>query len=107
MWELGECLIMKRRSRAEEFMHQSLPYLRDPQSSVRLAAVRFIGCATRHIRDQDMETQADILSALQPLERDRDISISSLAAHTGLILRAPRVQRRSWVILHTLCCWCR
>ncbi|XP_071308698.1 maestro heat-like repeat family member 5 [Agelaius tricolor] len=42
MWELGECLIMKRRSRAEEFMYQSLPYLRDPQSSVRLAAVRFI-----------------------------------------------------------------
>ncbi|CAN8194265.1 unnamed protein product [Coccothraustes coccothraustes] len=107
MWELGECLIMKRRSRAEEFMTQSLPYLRDPQSSVRLAAVRFIGCATRHMRDQDMETQAHILSALQPLERDRDISISSLAAHTGLILRAPRVQRRSWVILHMLCCWCR
>ncbi|XP_064251775.1 uncharacterized protein LOC135284298 [Passer domesticus] len=107
MWELGECLIMKRRSRAEELMYQSLPYLRDPQSSVRLAAVRFIGCATRHMRDQDMETQAHILRALQPLERDRDISISSLAAHTGLILRAPRVQRRSWVILHTLCCWCR
>ncbi|XP_059342080.1 uncharacterized protein LOC132082043 [Ammospiza nelsoni] len=107
MWELGECLIKKRRSRVEGFMYQSLPYLRDPQSPVRLAAVRFIGCATRHMRDQDMETQAHILTALQPLERDRDISISSLAAHTGLLLRAPRVQRRSWVILHTLCCWCR
>lgn len=34
---------MKRRSRAEDYMQQSLPYLRDSQSSVRLAAVRFIG----------------------------------------------------------------
>ncbi|KAF4797314.1 hypothetical protein TURU_073302 [Turdus rufiventris] len=42
MWELGECLLMKKRSRAEEYMEQSLPYLRDPQSSVRLAAVRFL-----------------------------------------------------------------
>ncbi|XP_064584959.1 protein MROH8 [Zonotrichia leucophrys gambelii] len=107
MWELAECLIKKRRSRVEKFMYQSLPYLRDPQSPVRLAAVRFIGCATRHMRDQDIETQAHILTALQPLERDKDISISSLAAHTGLLLRAPRVQRRSSVILHTLCCWCR
>ncbi|XP_056361640.1 uncharacterized protein LOC130260361 isoform X2 [Oenanthe melanoleuca] len=108
MWELGECLLMKKRSRAEEYMEQSLPYLRDPQSSVRLAAVRFLGSATRHMRDQDLETQAHILSALQPLETDRDISVSSLAAHTGSILRAPRVQRRrSWVILQTLCCWCR
>ncbi|XP_005055972.1 PREDICTED: uncharacterized protein LOC101811860 [Ficedula albicollis] len=100
--------LMKKRSRAEEYMEQSLPYLRDPQSSVRLAAVRFLGTATRHMREQDLETQAHILSALQPLETDRDISVSSLAAHTGSILRAPRVQRRrSWVILQMLCCWCR
>ncbi|KAL2297619.1 hypothetical protein Nmel_016168 [Mimus melanotis] len=107
MGELGECLLTKKRSRAEEYMEQSLPYLRDPQSSVRLAAVRFLGSATRHMGDQDLETQAHILSALQPLETDRDISISTLAAHTGSILRAPRVQRRSWVILQMLCCWCR
>lgn len=35
--------LMKRSSKAEEYMQQSLPYLRDSQSSVRLAAVRFIG----------------------------------------------------------------
>lgn len=35
--------LMKKRSRAEDYMEQSLPYLRDPQSSVRLAAVRFLG----------------------------------------------------------------
>ncbi|XP_023794281.1 uncharacterized protein LOC111937248 [Cyanistes caeruleus] len=107
MWELGECLLMRRGSRVEEYMKQSLPYLKDPQSSVRLAAVRFIRIATRHVRNQDLETQTHILSALQPLEKDRDISVSSLAAHTRLILRAPRVQRRSSVILQMLCCWCR
>ncbi|XP_063265306.1 uncharacterized protein LOC134556854 isoform X2 [Prinia subflava] len=106
MWELGECLLMKRESRAEEYMQQSLPYLRDPQPSVRLAAVRFIRSATRHMRNQDLETQAHVLRALQPLETDRDISISSLAAHTGLILRAPRAQRRSWIVPQ-LCCWRR
>ncbi|XP_048180115.1 uncharacterized protein LOC125336052 [Corvus hawaiiensis] len=107
MWELGECLLLRRSSRAEEYMHQSLPYLRDSQSSVRLAAVRFIRSATTHMRDQDLETQTDVLSALQPLETDRDISISSMAAHAGSILRAPRVRRRSSVILQMLCCWCR
>ncbi|XP_068888725.1 maestro heat-like repeat family member 5 isoform X1 [Aphelocoma coerulescens] len=107
MWELGECLLLRRSSRAEEYIHQSLPYLRDPQSSVRLAAVRFIRSATTHMRNRDSETQADILSALQPLETDRDISISSMAAHTGLILRAPRVRRRSWELLQMLCCWCQ
>ncbi|XP_031985146.1 uncharacterized protein LOC116453612 isoform X2 [Corvus moneduloides] len=62
MWELGECLLLRRSSRAEEYMHQSLPYLRDSQSSVRLAAVRFIRSATTHMRDRDLETQTDVLS---------------------------------------------
>ncbi|XP_039246541.1 uncharacterized protein LOC120325136, partial [Pipra filicauda] len=43
LWELGACLLQKNRSRAEDFIHQSLPYLQDPQANVRLAAVRFIG----------------------------------------------------------------
>lgn len=85
------------------------------------------------MRDHDLETQAHILSgewlcgepggaleghgfilallllvtALQPLETDRDISVSSLAAHTGLLLRSPRERRRSWTILQVLCCRCR
>lgn len=48
-----------------------------------------------------------LVPALQPLETDRDISISSLAAHTGLILKTPRERRRSSIILQLLCCWCR
>ncbi|KAJ7411551.1 hypothetical protein BTVI_49127 [Pitangus sulphuratus] len=43
MWELGVCLLQKSRSRAEDFIHRSLPYLQNPQANVRLAAIRFIG----------------------------------------------------------------
>ncbi|RMB92199.1 hypothetical protein DUI87_31310 [Hirundo rustica rustica] len=43
----GVAKLMKRRTKAEECMQQSLPYLRDSQSSVRLAAVRFIASLLR------------------------------------------------------------
>ena len=35
--------VVQDRSRAEEYCHQSLPYLQDAQATVREAAVRFIG----------------------------------------------------------------
>ncbi|XP_029817948.1 maestro heat-like repeat family member 5 [Manacus vitellinus] len=106
LWELGACLLQNSRSRAEDFIHQSLPYLQDPQANVRLAAVRFIGLITRRLREQTTDSQADILSALQPLERDWDISVSSLAARTASILRSPFVQQRPRGLLRALrCCW--
>ncbi|XP_027605177.2 uncharacterized protein LOC114002936 [Pipra filicauda] len=106
LWELGACLLQNSRSRAEDFIHQSLPYLQDPQANVRLAAVRFIGLITRRLREQTTDSQADILSALQPLENDWDISVSSLAARTTSILRSPCVQQRPRGLLRALrCCW--
>ncbi|XP_039245950.1 uncharacterized protein LOC114000278 [Pipra filicauda] len=106
LWELGACLLQKSRSRAEDFIHQSLPYLQDPQANVRLAAVRFIGLITRRLREQTTDSQADILSALQPLENDWDISVSSLAARTTSVLRSPCVQQRPRGLLRALrCCW--
>ncbi|XP_027571512.2 uncharacterized protein LOC113985127 isoform X1 [Pipra filicauda] len=106
LWELGACLLQNSRSRAEDFIHQSLPYLQDPQANVRLAAVRFIGLITRRLREQTTESQADILSALQPLEKDWDISVSSLAARTTSVLRSPWVQQRPRGFLRALrCCW--
>ncbi|XP_064531788.1 uncharacterized protein LOC135424476 [Pseudopipra pipra] len=106
LWELGACLLQNSRSRAEDFIQQSLPYLQDPQANVRLAAVRFIGLITRRLREQTTESQADILSALQPLEKDWDISVSSLAARTTSILRSPWVQQRPRGFLRALrCCW--
>ncbi|XP_027487232.1 uncharacterized protein LOC113940306 isoform X1 [Corapipo altera] len=106
LWELGACLLQKSGSRAEAFIHQSLPYLQDPQANVRLAAVRFIGLITRRLREQTTDSQADILSALQPLEKDWDISVSSLAVQTTSILRSPCVQQRPRGLLGALrCCW--
>ncbi|KAK2511022.1 hypothetical protein Q9233_017274 [Columba guinea] len=75
------------RSRAQELLSQSLPYLGDAQASSREAAVRFI--------------------ALQPLEQDREPSICSLAAQTIRILGNPREQPRSRWTLRGLCCWPR
>ncbi|KAF4790939.1 bone morphogenetic protein 6 [Turdus rufiventris] len=83
---IGKCLLMKDKSRAEEYLHQSLPYLRDPQATVREVAVRFI--------------------ALQSLQTDSDPSVSSLAVQTACILKSPRVQRKQGFILRALCRWC-
>ncbi|KAK2516126.1 hypothetical protein Q9966_015174 [Columba livia] len=77
----------QNRSRALEFLSQSLPYLRDAQASLREAAVRFI--------------------ALRPLETDSKPFVRSLAAQTIVILSSPREQPRSRWALQALCCWCR
>ncbi|KAK2514661.1 hypothetical protein Q9233_014817 [Columba guinea] len=98
----------QNRSRAQEFLSQSLPYLRDAQASLREAAVRFIGLAARPLRDRrEEEKLAEICSALQPLEQDREPSICSLAAQTIRILGNPREQPRSRWTLRALCCWPR
>ena len=46
------------------------------------------------------------VTALQSLEEDTKLHISSLAAQTILILSTPRVQRTSRCTLRALCCWC-
>ncbi|KAL9868132.1 uncharacterized protein GJ701_016061 [Geothlypis trichas] len=83
---ISKCLLVKDKSRAEEYLHQSLPYLKDPQATVREVAVRFI--------------------ALQPLQTDSDPSVSSLAIQMSCILRSRKVQRKQGFILRALCCWC-
>ncbi|KAK2511277.1 hypothetical protein Q9966_016674 [Columba livia] len=77
----------QNRSRAQEFLSQSLPYLRDAQASLREAAVRFI--------------------ALRPLETDSKPFVRSLAAQTIAILSSPREQPQSRWALQALCCWRR
>ncbi|XP_074738459.1 maestro heat-like repeat-containing protein family member 7 [Strix uralensis] len=47
---IGECLITHNRSRVKKYLCQSLPYLKDPQATVREEAVRFIGLAARSRR---------------------------------------------------------
>ncbi|NXK50632.1 MROH7 protein, partial [Chauna torquata] len=41
-WRISECLLAGRRSRAEDYLGQSLPYLRSPQEPLRQEATRFI-----------------------------------------------------------------
>ncbi|KAK2523260.1 hypothetical protein Q9966_012149 [Columba livia] len=73
------------RSRAEEYLSQSLPYLRDAQASLREAALRFI--------------------AIQPLEQDSEPSICSLASQTIVIVCSSWKRPRSRWTLRALCCW--
>ncbi|NXL44764.1 MROH5 protein, partial [Podilymbus podiceps] len=41
-WRIGPCLLARDRSRAEDYLRQSLPFLQSPQESLRQEAVRFI-----------------------------------------------------------------
>ncbi|XP_071655155.1 maestro heat-like repeat family member 5 [Patagioenas fasciata] len=84
-WRIGESLLERDRSRAQELLRQSLPYLRDPQASLQEAALRFI--------------------AIQPLEEDSDPSISSLATHTIVTVCSSWKRPRSRWSLRALCCW--
>ncbi|XP_069644235.1 maestro heat-like repeat-containing protein family member 7 [Haliaeetus albicilla] len=102
---IGECLLVQDRSRVEEYLSQSLPYLKDAQVTLREAALKFIGLAARHLGDESEEKLSEICNALQLLEKDAELSVSSLAAQTMLTLRSPREQPTSGWTLWALCCW--
>ncbi|RMB97588.1 hypothetical protein DUI87_25952 [Hirundo rustica rustica] len=57
-WRMGECLLAKDSSRAEEFVSASQPYLLSPQVPVREAALRFI-------RESQQETKMPLFVAWQ------------------------------------------
>ncbi|KAK2514243.1 hypothetical protein Q9966_015830 [Columba livia] len=84
-WRIGESLLEQDRSRAEEYLSQSLLYLRDAQASLREAALRFI--------------------AIQPLEQDSEPSICSLATQTIVTVCSSWKRPRSRWTLRALCCW--
>ncbi|KFV41411.1 Maestro heat-like repeat-containing protein family member 7, partial [Gavia stellata] len=101
---IGECLLVQDRRRVEDYLSQSLPYLKDAQVTLREAAVRFIGLAAQHLGDQGEEKLSEICNALRLLEKDDELSVSSLAAQTVLILTSPREQPTSGWTLWALCC---
>ncbi|KFQ20290.1 Maestro heat-like repeat-containing protein family member 7, partial [Mesitornis unicolor] len=103
LWKIGECLLAQDRSRAEQYLNQSLAYLEDAQASVREAAVRFIGLAARVLRSQEKQL-SKIHSALCTLQNDSEASVRSLAAQAISILRPRRDQSRLRRILRALCC---
>ncbi|OXB64796.1 hypothetical protein ASZ78_010389 [Callipepla squamata] len=57
-----KCLMQQGRKTAERYLWQSLPYLRDSQSSVRCEAIEFIGLAVQQCRDQSEEKLNEIYS---------------------------------------------
>ncbi|XP_074992541.1 maestro heat-like repeat-containing protein family member 7 isoform X2 [Calonectris borealis] len=89
-------------SRVEEYLHQSLPYLQNPQKPLRRAAVRFIGLAGRQLRDGHQQLQV-IYNALQDTANDSSISVSSLVRQTLLILDTAVKEPPSGFRLQALC----
>ncbi|XP_061326231.1 maestro heat-like repeat-containing protein family member 7 isoform X3 [Pezoporus flaviventris] len=59
-WRTVERLLEHDRSRAEEYVRQSMPYLQHAQVTVRMAAVRFIGLAARYLNDSSKDTLQEI-----------------------------------------------
>ncbi|XP_064369370.1 maestro heat-like repeat-containing protein family member 7 isoform X2 [Dromaius novaehollandiae] len=94
-WRIGECLLARNRSRAGEYLCQSLLYLESPQKPLQEAAVRFLGLVGQHLRDQGEEKLQDIYKAFQPLQQRTRSSIRSLVVQTILIQRAPRTKSPS------------
>ncbi|XP_040425145.1 maestro heat-like repeat-containing protein family member 7 [Cygnus olor] len=92
--KIGECLLARRRSGAEEYLGQSLPYLQSLQEPLRREAVRFIGLVGRHLVDQRKNKSQYICEVLQGLRQDPCESVSSLAVQTVLILQAARPRSR-------------
>ncbi|XP_026722906.1 uncharacterized protein LOC113490586 [Athene cunicularia] len=94
--QIREFLITQKRNSVDEYLLQSLPYLKDPQATVREEAVRFIGLAARHQRILRREKLWEFChSALQSLGNDAEFSIRSLAAQTVLILTVIKQKPRS------------
>nr|XP_038042095.1 uncharacterized protein LOC113845082 isoform X2 [Anas platyrhynchos] len=93
-WKIGECLLARRSSAAEEYLAQSLPYLQSLQEPLRREAVRFTGLVGRHLLDQHQSKSQDICQVLRGLANDPSESVSSLAIQTVLILQAPRPRSR-------------
>ncbi|XP_064256717.1 uncharacterized protein LOC135287298 [Passer domesticus] len=68
LWKFTECLLAEDRSRAAEHLRRALPYLRNPQESLRAAAIRF--------------------TALEHLAEDISSAMSDAARQTLDVLRA-------------------
>ncbi|XP_061218579.1 maestro heat-like repeat-containing protein family member 7 isoform X2 [Neopsephotus bourkii] len=77
IWRAGKCMV--RKSRLEEYLHQSLLYLQSPQEPLREVAVRFIGLAGLQLKDGCKEKILVINEALQNMESDSSPLVSSLA----------------------------
>ncbi|OXB72621.1 UNVERIFIED_CONTAM: hypothetical protein H355_016390 [Colinus virginianus] len=112
--DIKDCLLEQGRRRVDEYLWQSVPYLKDSQASLRCEAVEFIGLALQQLGKQSEEKVKGICTddpsvshappglekqwvglarsganaALEPLKNDADPSVRSAA--TGIIQRYQR-----------------
>ncbi|KAM7017033.1 maestro heat-like repeat-containing protein family member 6 [Passerculus sandwichensis] len=75
--KFGKCLLAEDRSQAAEHLRRALPYLENPQESVREAAIRFIGMAGRCLKGQPAELHV-LTQALEAMSKDDSPSSSNL-----------------------------
>ncbi|NXJ16664.1 MROH7 protein, partial [Odontophorus gujanensis] len=88
--DIKDCLLKQGRRRVDDYLYQSVLYLRDSQASLRCEAVEFIGLALQHFNNQSEEKVNVICTALEPLQNDAHPSVRSAA--TGIIQRQQRQQ---------------
>ncbi|XP_071611378.1 maestro heat-like repeat-containing protein family member 7 [Heliangelus exortis] len=106
-WLIGETLLKQERSRVEDYLYFSLPYLWDSQTSVRLEAIRFMGTAAQHLgRNPSQRTMEVVWDALKRCDDDLDASVRSLAGQTLRILQTVRELERSRRSFRGLCFSC-
>ncbi|XP_027560027.1 uncharacterized protein LOC113977803 [Neopelma chrysocephalum] len=74
-----DCLMEKDVSGRGQHLHQALPYLQSPQEPLREAAVRFMGVAGWHMREEQQDLWP-ILKALAAMSEDDCPSTSSMRA---------------------------
>ncbi|XP_050192056.1 maestro heat-like repeat-containing protein family member 6 isoform X2 [Myiozetetes cayanensis] len=100
-----DCLMEKELSRRGEHLRQALPFLQSPQEPLREAAVRFMGVAGWHMREQQ-EDLWPILKALGAMSEDDCPSTSNLRnalmATYRSAVRAPRAPLRRPMSLQPL-----
>ncbi|XP_064250258.1 uncharacterized protein LOC135283405 isoform X2 [Passer domesticus] len=99
LWRFTECLLAENRSRAAEQLRRALPYLRNPQESLRAAAIRFTGMAARHLRWKREDLQF-ICNTLESMGNDISITVGNLAIQTLYVLQA--VERGRYSIFDNL-----
>eukprot|EP00075_Anas_platyrhynchos_P015489 XP_027304742.1 uncharacterized protein LOC113842259 isoform X3 [Anas platyrhynchos] len=102
--KIAEYLLVQDKGKVEKYLQQSLPYLQHTQVALREAAVRFIGLAAQHCKDQSEMKIHEICSILRPLQNDEEESVVSLATQTIFILTRPREQLTSSWCRRALCC---
>ncbi|RMB88305.1 hypothetical protein DUI87_35317 [Hirundo rustica rustica] len=89
-WRMGECLLAKDSSRAEEFVSASQPYLLSPQVPVREAALRFIGWR----RDTPRQPRVAWKEVVAPEES------SSAAERPEVTMVQPLQPNAAWVTVY-------